>query len=174
MMGAAMARPDKLFFGVFGDLVFFYDMNVMGNRHVGDNVRILMINNGKGNEFRLYCHPCSIFGEDAEPYMSAAGHYGNKSSQLVKHYAEDLGYEYLTASTKEEFLANVEKFTDPVISKSMIFEVFTDSDSESDALKEIRNMISDSSVTLTRKLKSIVRNVVGASGVETIKKIIKK
>ena len=44
MMGSAMARPDKLFFGVFGDLVFFYDMNVMGNRHVGDNVRMLSLN----------------------------------------------------------------------------------------------------------------------------------
>ena len=174
MMGSAMVNPDKLFFGVFGDLVFFYDMNVMGNRHVGDNVRILMINNGKGNEFRLYCHPCSIFGEDAEPYMAAAGHYGNKSSQLVKHYAEDLGYEYLTASTKEEFLANVEKFTDPVISKSMIFEVFTDTDSESDALQSIRNIVSDKSFELKKKIKSIVRDTVGAAGVNSLKKIIGK
>lgn len=174
MMGAAMSRPDKLFFGVFGDLVFFYDMNVMGNRHVGDNVRILMINNGKGNEFRLYCHPCRIFGEDAEQFMAAAGHYGNKSSQLVKHYAEDLGYVYLTASNKEEFLANVEKFTDPVISKSMIFEVFTDTYSESDALQTIRNIVSDKSFELKKKIKSIVRDAVGTAGVNKLKNILGK
>ena len=174
MMGASMVSPNKLFFGVFGDLVFFYDMNVMGNRHVGNNVRILMINNGKGNEFRLYCHPCHIFGEDAEPYMAAAGHYGNKSSRLVRHYAEDLGYEYLTASNKDEFMSNVEKFCNPEISKSIIFEVFTDTESESEALKEIRNIMSDASVALTKKLKSMVRNTVGAAGVETIKKIIGK
>ena len=174
MMGASMVAPNKLFFGVFGDLVFFYDMNVMGNRHVGNNVRILMINNGKGNEFRLYCHPCHIFGEDAEPYMAAAGHYGNKSSQLVRHYAEDLGYEYMTASTKEEFMSNVEKFCNPEISKSIIFEVFTDTESESDALKDIRNIMKDTSVSLTKKLKYIVRNTVGAAGVETIKKIVGK
>ena len=106
--------------------------------------------------------------------MAAAGHYGNKSSQLVKHYAEDLGYEYLTASTKEEFLANVEKFTDPIISKSMIFEVFTDTDSESDALQSIRNIVSDKSVELKKKIKSIVRDTVGAAGVNTLKKLIGK
>lgn len=172
MMGASMVSPDKLFFGVFGDLVFFYDMNVMGNRHVGNNVRILMINNGKGNEFRLYCHPCHIFGEDAEPYMAAAGHYGNKSSRLVRHYAEDLGYEYLTASTKEEFMANVDKFCNPEISNSIIFEVFTDTEAESKALKEIRSIMSDSSVTIKNRLKSVVRKTIGSSGVETIKKII--
>lgn len=174
MIGASMVAPDKLFFGVFGDLVFFYDMNVMGNRHVGNNVRILMINNGKGNEFRLYCHPCRIFGEEAEPYMAAAGHFGNKSSSLVRHYAEDLGYEYLTASNKDEFLSNVDRFCNPEISKSIIFEVFTDTEAESDALKEIRSIMTDSSVALTNKLKSMVRNTVGATGVEIIKKIMGK
>ena len=51
MMGASFVHPEKLFIGVFGDLAFFYDMNVVGNRHVGNNVRIMLINNGKGNEF---------------------------------------------------------------------------------------------------------------------------
>ena len=63
-------------------------MNVCGNRHVGNNVRILLINNGKGNEFRNYGHYCYILGEDADEYVAAARHYGNKSTVLVKHYAE--------------------------------------------------------------------------------------
>ena len=37
MMGASFAHPEKLFIGVLGDLAFFYDMNVVGNRHVGNN-----------------------------------------------------------------------------------------------------------------------------------------
>ena len=174
MVGASMVAPDKLFFGVFGDLVFFYDMNVMGNRHVGNNVRILMVNNGKGNEFRLYFHPCQIFGDDADAYMAAAGHYGNKSSCLVRHYAEDLGYEYLTASSKEEFLANVDKFCSSKIDRSIIFEVFTETDSESDALKMIRNINVESSLVIKNQLKSAIRNTVGATGIRTIKKIIGK
>ena len=56
LIGASLAHKDKLYLGVIGDLAFFYDMNVIGNRHVGNNVRILLINNGKGNEFRNYQH----------------------------------------------------------------------------------------------------------------------
>lgn len=174
MIGASMVAPDKLFFGVFGDLVFFYDMNVMGNRHVGNNVRILMINNGKGNEFRLYCHLCNAFGEDAEPYMAAAGHYGYKSSCLVRHYAEDLGYEYLTASSKEEFMLNIDRFCNPEINKSIIYEVFTDTESESQALRMIRNINFDSSIAFKNKYKSVVRKVLGDAGIKTIKRIIRK
>lgn len=110
MMGASFVHPDKLFVGVFGDLAFFYDMNVVGNRHVGNNVRIMLINNGKGNEFRNYRHPCAFLGEEADEFVAAAGHYGNKSHKLVKDYATDLGYEYLSASNKEEFLAVIDKF----------------------------------------------------------------
>ena len=40
LIGASLVTPNKLFFGIFGDLSFFYDMNVLGNRHVGNNVRI--------------------------------------------------------------------------------------------------------------------------------------
>lgn len=70
-------------------------MNAIGNRHVGNNVRILMVNNGKGTEFRQYNHHASYFGDSADEFVAAAGHYGNQSPKLVKHYAEDLGFEYL-------------------------------------------------------------------------------
>ncbi len=175
MIGAAMSNPEKLFFGVFGDLAFFYDMNVLGNRHVGNNIRLLLINNGKGNEFRLYCHLCRIFGEDAEPYMAASGHYGNKSHQLVKHYAEDLGYQYLSATSKDEFIQSVERFCTPSITdKSIIFEVFTDTDDENDALKTIRSIMTGNLFFLKKRLKETVRDIVGPSGVQTVKNILKK
>ena len=174
MIGASIAKPGKLFFGVFGDLAFFYDMNALGNRHVGNNIRILLINNGKGNEFRLYCHPCSVFGEDAEPYMAAAGHYGNKSSKLVKHYAEDLGYDYITAENKEEFSKLIPIFCSPNIEKSMIFEVFTNTEDESNALKTVCTLKSDMSVMLKHNIKDAVRNIIGKEGIEIAKKLIRR
>jgi len=175
MMGAAMSRPEKLFFGVFGDLAFFYDMNVLGNRHVGNNVRLLLINNGKGNEFRLYCHPCRIFGENAEPFMAAAGHYGNQSPMLVRHYAEDLGYEYLTACNKVEFTANLERFCTPDnIEKPIVFEVFTNTEDESGALETIRGFKKDNSQMLKNKLTQVVRDSLGKEGIEMVKKILGK
>ena len=46
LIGASLVHPDKLYFGVVGDLSFFYDMNSLGNRHIKNNIRILVVNNG--------------------------------------------------------------------------------------------------------------------------------
>ena len=174
MIGASLSNPNKLFIGVFGDLAFFYDMNVVGNRHVGNNVRILLINNGKGNEFRNYGHPCYFLGDEADKYIAAAGHYGNMSNLLVKNYVENLGYEYITASNKEEFNNVVEKFLTPEMTdKPMLFEVFPDSKDESDALETICNYKVEASKVLKDKVKKVVKEVVGEKGMERIKKIIK-
>ena len=174
MIGASLSNPNKLFIGVFGDLAFFYDMNVVGNRHVGNNVRILLVNNGKGNEFRNYGHPCYFLGDEADKYIAAAGHYGNMSNLLVKHYAENLGYEYITASNKEEFNNVVEKFLSPENNdKPMLFEVFTETEDESDALETILNMVVDNKTIVKDKLKKAVKEIVGQRGIETIKKVIK-
>ena len=42
-IGGSLGVPQKLHFCVIGDLAFFYDMNALGNRHIGNNVRILLI-----------------------------------------------------------------------------------------------------------------------------------
>lgn len=175
LMGASFARPDKLFIGVFGDLAFFYDMNVVGNRHVGNNVRLLLINNGKGNEFRNYGHPCYFLGDEADSYVAAAGHYGNKSHQLVKDYATDLGYEYLTASGKDEFNAVIGRFLTPEITdKPMLLEVFTETKNESDALEMTLNVIVDPKLAMKQTVKNVAKDLLGDSGVNLVKKIIRK
>ena len=45
---------DELCFMIIGDLAFFYDMNSIGIRHIKNNVRILIVNNNGGIEFKLY------------------------------------------------------------------------------------------------------------------------
>ena len=174
MIGASLSNSDKLFIGVFGDLAFFYDMNVIGNRHVGNNVRILLINNGKGNEFRNYGHPCFFLGDEADKYIAAAGHYGNMSNLLVKNYAENLGYDYLKAANKEEFISVIEHFLSPHIGdRPILFEVFTETDDESNALETILNIVIDQKAQIKSNIKKAVKKVVGDKGIETIMKIIK-
>lgn len=171
LIGASMANREKLYFGIIGDLAFFYDMNVIGNHHVGNNVRIMLVNNGRGTEFRNYSHPAAQFGDDADAYMAAAGHFGNKSHLLVRHYAEDLGYEYMSASNKEEYMAHVERFLTPELTdKPMLFEIFTESADESKAL-EIMNHLETSTEGAA---KDMARKILGPSGVQTLKKILKK
>lgn len=169
LVGASLVHPEKLYFGVVGDLAFFYDMNVVGNRHVGNNIRIMLINNGKGTEFRLYSHPGAAFGEEADKFIAAAGHYGNKSPQLIRHYAEDLGYEYMSASTKEEFLKSYERFLTPELTdRPMLFEIFTDSKDESDALRTVNNL----NISASAVLKEAVKSTVGEKGKQVIRKML--
>lgn len=170
MIGASLISRTKLYFCVAGDLALFYDLNVLGNRHIGCNVRILLVNNGKGTEFRNYSHPAARFGEEADTFMAAAGHFGNQSTTLVKHYAEDLGYEYLSASNKEEYIGHMERFLSPVLTeRPIIFEVFTNSKDESDALKLMDNL----EISTVGAAKKIAREMLGDKGVQTIKKILK-
>lgn len=170
LVGASLANPDKLYFGVVGDLAFFYDLNVLGNRHVGNNIRLLLINNGRGTEFRNYNHKAAHFGEDADAFMAAAGHFGNQSLQVVRHYAEDLGFEYLCASNKEEYLKQMQRLVSAQKSdKPILLEVFTDSQDESDALEIINNLMTNS----MGKMRQAAKDVLGEKGVNTIKKIIK-
>ena len=171
LIGASLAEPNKLFFEVVGDLAFFYDMNSIGNKHVGNNIRLMVINNGRGTEFRNYGHIGHRFGEDADMYIAAAGHYGKKSHLLLKHYAEDLGFEYLSASNKEEYLNSVEKYLNPKITdKPILFEIFTDSKDESEAIRIMKNIELPTKI----KVKKMVKSAIGEQGVNIIKKIIRK
>ena len=145
LIGASLVHPDKLYFGVVGDLSFFYDLNSLGNRHIGKNIRIMLFNNGKGCEFKHNMSPGHIFKDDVDFFISAAGHFGNQSPTLVRDYATNLGFKYLTASAKEDFLANLDEYLNPEISQSYIFEVFTRDVDESEALKLMKvNGLKDS------------------------------
>lgn len=172
LIGASLADANKLYFGVFGDLAFFYDMNSLGNRHVGNNLRILLINNGCGAEFKLRTHPCYAFGDAANAYMAAVGHFGHKSKKLVRHYAEDLGFKYLTASNKEEFNTVIEQFISSTISQSMILEIFTDYSIEDEAYSQIRNIVLDQKAVAKRALKDVGKKILGKGTLSKLRKLI--
>lgn len=164
---------DKIVYCFIGDLAFFYDLNSIGNKHVKNNLRIMLINNGCGTEFHNYNHRASIVTTENNislEYIAADGHYGNKSNKLVKNYAEDLGFEYLSATNKKEFLNNINKFTNESNNKPIIFEVFTNPEDESDAIKQL-NQIDTSAEAVAKKT---IKRVFGEKGVKIAKKIIRK
>lgn len=175
MLGAALVNPKKLYFGIFGDLAFFYDMNSIGNRHLPSNLRIMLLNNGVGQEFRNKDHLCYLYGTDSITYMGAAGHYGNKSKTLVKHYAEDLGFEYLSANNKESFNANCDRFfCSENIDKPIFFEVFTNTEEETEAAYIMRHCYKDKAIAAKNEMKKAIKSFIGQAGVDTIKGILKK
>lgn len=164
LIGESM-NTDNLSFIVTGDLAFFYDMNALGIRHIKNNVRVLLINNNGGAEFKLMTssweEPVSV-----EKYVSACGHNGS-----AKGWAENCGFLYLTASTKEELNEVKDAFLTPC-EKPILLEVFTNNVDERIADESIisSNRIANNS----DKLKRLVTSVIGQQGVSVIKKIIGK
>lgn len=127
MLGSALAKPDVLHFGVFGDLSFFYDLNTLGSRHISNNLRLLIINNGEGGEFSVpgnisdnpYC------GDKVHGYIAAKGHFGYESLKTIKLISEAFGLEYIFVSSKEEFDAAAEKFVSPASDRPILLECRT-------------------------------------------------
>jgi 2-succinyl-5-enolpyruvyl-6-hydroxy-3-cyclohexene-1-carboxylate synthase len=174
-LGASLVDVNRITYCVLGDLAFFYDMNSLGNRHVGNNLRILLINNGRGTEFRTYKHHTSHFGDLADKFISAQGHFGQQSPTLVKNYAESLGFEYFAASNKEEFMNHFAKFTDAKASeRPIVFEVFTDSDDECKAQELMMNLKADQSLKTKQAVKNLGKKILGGTTASFAKKLFGK
>ena len=168
-IGASLASPDKIFFCVIGDLATFYDLNVLGNRHVSSNVRILVSNNGTGYEMHCAGSIGKEFGDDADRYFAAGGHFGKQSRNLLKHFAEDLGFEYIKAESKKEYLAHLDHFTtSKKLDKPILFEVFVNEKDDDEAYNLTRYLAGNT----TSSMKSIAKNVLGEKGYSSLKKVL--
>ncbi|MES2800116.1 MAG: 2-succinyl-5-enolpyruvyl-6-hydroxy-3-cyclohexene-1-carboxylic-acid synthase [Bacteroidota bacterium] len=55
--GAAFVSKDQLNVLITGDISFFYDSNALWNHYLGNNFRIILINNGGGGIFRFIPGP---------------------------------------------------------------------------------------------------------------------
>ena len=127
MLGSALAKPNVLHFGVFGDLSFFYDLNTLGSRHVSNNLRLLVVNNGEGGEFSVpgnisdnpYC------GDKVHDYIAAKGHFRFEAPETLKLISGAFGFEYLSATSAETFESAVEKFLSPSSAKPIVLECRT-------------------------------------------------
>lgn len=164
LIGESM-NAEVLCFIVTGDLAFFYDMNALGIRHIKNNLRILLINNNGGAEFKImtrnWKHDVKV-----DNFISANGHNGT-----AKGWAENCGFKYLSATNKTEFNTVKNQFVSQS-EKPVILEVFTQEEDEEKAMSLLINentFVSPTSIT-----KHLIKEIVGDKGVEMIKKVIRK
>ena len=162
LIGESM-NTDELCFIITGDLAFFYDMNALGIRHIKKNVRIILINNGGGAEFKIMT---DAWKEDVHvaDFISANGHNGS-----AKGWAENCGFIYFSATDESSF----EKCKVNLISRSdkpIILEVFTYVDNEKKANDLI--LASNRISSKTDNIKALIKNVLGEKGTDVLKKII--
>ncbi|MGR4018753.1 thiamine pyrophosphate-binding protein [Vibrio harveyi] len=183
LVGASLVKPERLYFGVIGDLAFFYDINVIANRHLGNNVRLLLINNGCGTEFKIGKHIGSQFGDRSDDFIAAGGHFGSgnastsqvlskkqrKENSLAKSWANSLGFTYLVSTSKEDFDSNMTQFLTSETEKPIILECFTDANDEEEALNFITSFNESGKAKAINKVKTILPNSV----IQVAKKIVK-
>lgn len=154
-IGSAAVNPDKEHYMVVGDLSFFYDLNVVFNE-LPKNIHIMLINNGVGTEFKNYNHRAAYFGEEANAFMAAKGHNGFKNPFVVKNLCSCLDIKYLSATNKNEYLENRNKWIEKT-EKPILFEIFTDDKDESTALKIMNTIAKDNSAKAKLKRSKIGR-----------------
>lgn len=156
LIGAALTSPDKFFFGIVGDLAFYYDANILLNRYLPNNFRLIVVNNGRGIEFRNYCHPSyTAFGKSVDSYVAAAGHFGRQTRSAIVDLCNSANIEYIAVASKDDFLRIIERLTSQQAGRAMIIECFTTPENESNALQMYRNCIQDSRL----RIRNIAKNI---------------
>lgn len=168
MIGQSFAT-DELCFLITGDLSFYYDMNAIALRQIRNNVRILIVNNNGGAEFKINTVHTQT---DVSRYIAADNHFKN-----AKAWAECNGFKYLMASSKVEFNSKIDEFVS-CSDMPIIFEIFTNPENERNALYTIRHSClkglgNESRTTLKDTLKNTAKSLLGESAIKAAKKLIK-
>ena len=118
---------DNLCFMVIGDLAFYYDMNSIGIRHIKNNLRILLINNNGGIEFKY----SKVNNKDIDRYIAAGNHFKN-----AQDWAKTCGFKYIAVSNKEQFYKAANEFTH-ISEQPILLEAFVSDLDEADAYDTI-------------------------------------
>ena len=166
------AATDELAYLVIGDLSFFYDMNAAGLKSIGKNVRIIMINNGGGEEFRF------IFNQENFDAYKDDNICANHSKE-AEGWIKSLGYEYYSAASKEEVDSILPKFAEES-DRPMFLEVFTDLGETADVTRSFykANQVKypanqEKNNYIKKVMKGIVKSVVPKRNINQAKAIIR-
>lgn len=131
--GAAYANQ-QLTTVISGDLSFFYDSNALWNKHLPANLRIIVINNGGGNIFRIIPGPGSLGQEIMETYFET------QHQASVQHMAAAFNIPYYLCTNLEELEETLPTFFNTDTDTAVVMEVRTPNDISARILKEHMNI----------------------------------
>ncbi len=138
-----------LSFLIIGDLSFFYDMNCLWSRYIGNNIRIMLNNNGCGEIF---------YTNSKQDKATVGKHIAADNSATAKGWAESQGFLYLSSHTKEEFDKNLAVFLDDKTDMPVIFEVFTDKNANQNELTKYKK--ANEIMTAEKYVKNVIKSVI--------------
>jgi 2-succinyl-5-enolpyruvyl-6-hydroxy-3-cyclohexene-1-carboxylate synthase len=125
--GAASVSADPVTV-ISGDIGFLYDSNALWNQQLDVRFRIVLINNGGGNIFRILEGPADF--PAMEPYIETVHPYSAEG--LVSAF----GLNYFRATDKQSLLAVLDDFYDYSRQKAALLEIFTPNIESAKVLKD--------------------------------------
>ena len=129
--GFSVASNNKVFC-VIGDLSFFYDQNALWNQNLRGNLRIILLNNGKGG---IFLSLPGLEQSGVRDKFVAAEHHVTARGICEQN---DVGY--LKASNMEEAKMGIVALLVEERQRPLLLEVFTDADADSKALADYFNL----------------------------------
>ena len=109
---------DENVYCVIGDLSFFYDQNALWNQNLRGNLRILLLNNGKGVIFNLLK---GLEESPARDQFVAAEHHTSAEGICMQNNVT-----YLKAENMEEMQQGIDTLLYIESERPVLLEVFTD------------------------------------------------
>ena len=119
---------DEQVFCVIGDLSFFYDQNALWNQNLRGNLRILLLNNGRGGIFNML--PGLEQSPARDTYVAAAH---NTSAEGICQQNDVM---YLSARNSHELPEAIDTLLYIDSSRPVLLEVFTDVAMDERVLKD--------------------------------------
>ncbi|NDP20637.1 MAG: 2-succinyl-5-enolpyruvyl-6-hydroxy-3-cyclohexene-1-carboxylic-acid synthase [Paludibacter sp.] len=109
-----------------GDLSFIYDSNGLWNNYIGNNIKIIVLNNNGGNIFR--------FIGDKQLMEKSLDFFTTPHKVKIKPLVEAYGLNYMACDKTESLERTMKEFFST--EKATVLEIFTDSDLNTENYKE--------------------------------------
>ena len=126
---------DENVFCVIGDLSFFYDQNALWNQNLRGNLRILLLNNGRGGIFNLLK---GLEESPARDRFVAAEHHTS-----AEGICQQNNITYLKAENMDEMQQGIDTLLYIESERPVLLEVFTDPAEDERVFRDYYKFISD-------------------------------
>lgn len=113
---------------ITGDVSFFYDSNAFWNKHLSRKLKIILINNGGGNVFRIL---------EGSGNSKSLPFFETPHTRNAKKLCENFGVNYLKSNNLKTFKEQLKKLF--LTKKCTVLEVFTDREKSAEIYREKLN-----------------------------------
>lgn len=117
---------------ITGDIGFFYDSNAFWNKYIPSNFRVILINNGGGDIFKI------IPGPDTTESLNEF--FVTQHNRTGHTFAKEYNFEYIEVHHTEELLKNLDSFFH-VSNNPKLLEINTKGSPNSTILREYFNFL---------------------------------